>query len=245
VGRYHVSMMDDHDLISRSPKARFSAGNGGATRHHQAAHAVGLQLTTLGIPCIYYGTEQAFDGSERDHNETIQPRGQDGKIPDGDRYVREAMFGATFGAFRTTGCHFFDPDHPTYLRIAAIARVVNRQDRVGMALRRGRQYPREVNFGQGYVPPRQGELVAWSRLLFDQEVVVALNTHGAEPRGASVTVDRALHSPGRRVTVLYRSDWTDAQLKAAPDDQTIEVRDDGGRSVVRIDLPPAGMTILA
>jgi hypothetical protein len=63
-----------------------------------------------------------------------------------------------------------------YLRIAAIARVVQRDDRIGMALRRGRQYARSVKFLSSYEPPRQGEMVAWSRILFDQEVVVALNT---------------------------------------------------------------------
>ena len=31
---------------------------------HQVAHVIGVQLTTPGIPAIYYGTEQAFDGSE-------------------------------------------------------------------------------------------------------------------------------------------------------------------------------------
>ena len=245
LGRYHVSMIDDHDLISRDPKARFSAANGGASRYLQVAHAVGLQLTTLGIPCIYYGTEQAFDGSEADHDLAIEGLGSDGKIPERDRYLREAMFGGTFGAFRTSGCHFFDPDHPTYLRIAALARIVTRRDGVGMTLRRGRQYPREVNFGQGYLPPRQGELVAWSRLLFDQEVVTALNTHGAAGRGGLVTVDRQLHAPGSRFFVLYRSDWTDAQLRALPTDETVDVIDDGGRSAIHIDLAPAGMMVLA
>jgi hypothetical protein len=247
VGRYHVSVLDDHDMISRNPKARFSAGNGTPARFEQAAHAVGMQLTTLGMPCIYYGTEQGFDGSEAYHDTGIEPRGGDGKIPFADRYVREAMFGAGFGAFGTTGCHFFDPDHPTYLRIAAIARVVGARDRTGMALRRGRQYPREVRFlaGVGYQPPRQGELVAWSRVMFDREVVVALNSNGIGARGGDVTVDRTLNPPGRSLTVLYRSDWSDAQLRTPPAGQVVPVTDDNGRSIVRIDLPPAGMAILA
>ncbi len=237
VGRYHVSVLDDHDMIDRNPKRRFSAENTAAARYEQVAHAVGVQLTTLGIPCIYYGTEQAFDGYEGYHGE--------GRIPFWDRYVRESMFGGTFGAFGTAGCHFFDPQHPTYLRIAAIARLVNRGGKVGMALRRGRQYPRDVRFGdEGYVPPRRAELVAWSRVLFDQEVVVVLNTHGAACRGADVTVDRTLHPPGSTMAILYRSDWTDAQLADPPSGLTADVRDDGGRATVRIDLLPAGMAIL-
>lgn len=244
VGRYHVSVLDDHDMINRNPKARFSAGNAAPA---QVAHAVGLQLTTLGIPCIYYGTEQAFDGSEAYHDLSIEGLGSDGKIPDRDRYVRESMFGGTFGAFGTGGCHFFDPSHPTYLRVAAIARVVTGKDRVGMALRRGRQYAREVKVlaHLGYQPPQQGELVAWSRVMFDQEVLVALNTHGGAGRGGHVTVDRGLHPPGSRMRVLYRSDWSDADLRNPPGGQTVAVTDDGGRAVVRIDLPAAGMVILA
>ena len=247
VGRYHVSMIDDHDLIERDPKARFSAGNGAETRYLQVAHAVGLQLTTLGIPCIYYGTEQALDGSEAYHDLAVEGLGDDGKIPFRDRYVREAMFGASFGAFATSGCHFFDPDHPTYLRIAAVARVVTRDDRIGVALRRGRQYAREtkVSSTSPYVPPRRGELVAWSRVLFDQEVLVALNTNGVDARGGWVTVDRALHPPGSQLSVRYRSDWSDGELATPPGNQTAQVTDDGGRSVVRLDLPAAGMVILA
>jgi len=244
VGRYHVSLLDDHDTINRNPKARFSAGNTAAARYEQVAHAIGVQLCTLGIPCIYYGTEQAFDGSEAYHDKDIEALDGDGKVPERDRYIREAMFGGTFGAFGTSSCHFFDTGHPTYLRVAAIARVVTRPDRIGLALRRGRQYPRDVSFLGEYLPPRRGELVAWSRMLFDQEVVVALNTHGAEPRGGKVTVDRALHPPGTKLAVLYRSDWADEDLVSPPPGQTASVIDDGGRSVVRIDLPPAGMTIL-
>jgi glycosidase len=247
VGRYHVSVLDDHDMINRHPKARFAAGNADPARYVQSAHAIGMQLTTLGIPCIYYGSEQAFDGSEAYHDLSIEGAGSDGKIPFRDRYIREAMFGGAFGAFGTSGCDFFDRDHPTYLRIAAIARVVTRRDPTGMALRRGRQYPREVRFlaDGGYQPPRQGEIVAWSRIMFDREVLVVLNTHGGEARGGDVTVDHRLHPPGSTMSVLYRSDWSDAQLRNPPTGETVAVGDDAGRSTVRVDLPAAGMAILA
>ena len=42
-------------------KIRFSAE---AATEHQVVAGVALQLFTLGIPCIYYGTEQAFAGPE-------------------------------------------------------------------------------------------------------------------------------------------------------------------------------------
>jgi hypothetical protein len=82
--------------------------------------------------------------------------------------------------------------------------------------------------------PGRGELVAWSRVLFDQEVLMALNSHGTEGRGAHVTVDAFLHPPASTVAVLYHGVWSDAELHHPPQGQT-----------VRIDLPPGGMAILA
>jgi hypothetical protein len=132
-----------------------------------------------------------------------------------------------------------------YLRIAAIARLRNRRDEIGLCLRRGRQYQRETAVFGGFSWPGRGELVAWSRLLFQQEVVVALNAHGAQGRGAAVTVDRSLHPDGSALQVLYRSDWSDAELRAAPQNETVMVQHAAGRATVRLDLPPAGMMILA
>ena len=154
------------------------------------------------------------------------------------------MFGGTFGAFETKGCHFFDQDHQAYLRIAAIARVRNRNDQIGMALRRGRQYLRETSFlGRPFSIPGSGELVAWSRILFEQEVLVALNTHAEGNRGADITIHSGMHGNGSSMTCLYRSDWSDAELKKPPTSQTVPVKYIDGRATVHINLPPAGMAI--
>jgi glycosidase len=247
VGRYHVSVLDDHDMINRNPKARFCAGNAAATRFAQVAHAVGAQLTTLGIPCIYYGTEQALDGSEAYHDLAIEGLGEDGKIPSA---IATSVRRCSAAASAPSAPAAVTSSISTIRPICAsprFARVVGGRDRTGKALRRGRQYPREVRFlaASGYQPPRQGELIAWSRVMFDREVVVALNTNGAAARGGDVTVDRTINPPGRLLTVLYRSDWSDAELRAPPAGQTVAVTDDNGRSTVRIDLPAAGMMILA
>jgi glycosidase len=243
-GRYHVSILDDHDMVGRPGKHRFASPRTGPNRHLQVAHAIGVLLTTLGIPCIYYGTEQAFDGTEDRHDDQIEPRNRDGSVPFADRYIREAMFGGSFGAMETAGCHFFDRDHPTYLRIAAIAGARSRSDRTGLALRRGRQYLRETSIeGAPFRIPPAGELVGWSRILFDAEALVLLNTHGALPRGAAVTVDASLHADHSRMRVLYHSAWSDDELRNPPD-QTIPVRKSDGRATVTIELPPAGMAIL-
>lgn len=242
-GRYHVSILDDHDMVGREKK-RFLANN--PTRFEQVAHAVGIQLTTLGIPCIYYGTEQAFDGGIQYHNSSVEAPDRDNKTPHEDRYLRESMFGSNFGAFGTTGCHFFNTDHPTYQRIAAIARVVNRDDLIGKALRRGRQYLREVRILEPtFCATRPGEIVAWSRILYQTEVLVVLNSHADQGRGADVTVDATLQPPGSQMTVLYSNAWSPDELACPPASQAIVVQSLDGRAYVRMDLPASGMMILA
>jgi hypothetical protein len=74
---------------------------------------------------------------------------------------------------------------------------------------------------------------------------MALNPHGHEGRGAEVTVDASLHPDNSTMTFLYKSDWSDAELKNPPRDQTLSVQHRDGRAVVQIDLPPSGMAILA
>ena len=163
-GRIHVSILDDHDMSCKSYKERFAANNSSPHRDWQVANAVAIQLLTPGIPCLYYGTEQAFDGNEGYHDYSIEPQ-RFGE----DRYIREDMFGGPFGAFATSGCHFFDTSHPTYRRIAAIARLRQRNDLIGRTLRLGHCYPRETAFsGYPFGLPGAGELFAWSRLLADQ-----------------------------------------------------------------------------
>ncbi len=240
-GRVHVTVLDDHDMACRSRKERFAAHNETPHRAWQSAHAIGTLMTVPGIPCVYYGTEQSLTGSESNHDYAIEPE-RFGE----DRYIRECMFGGPFGAEETTGCHFFNPDHPAYLRIAAIGRLRKAENYVGRTLRMGICYPRETSFcGQPFRLPGAGELFAWSRILADHEVIMALNTHGLESRGAAVTIEAGLHRPGLSLRVLYRADWSDAQLRNPPADETVPVKHSpDGRAYVELDLPAAGMVIL-
>jgi glycosidase len=247
IGRHHVSILDDHDMVCRPHKHRFNWNNQSADPFAQTAHAIGVQLTTPGIPCIYYGTEQAFSGAEFLHDEQLEPRCGNGLIACADRYVRESMFGSTFGAFQTSGCHFFDPSHPTYRRIRTIARLRLRDDAIGTALRTGSLHVRETRIlGSDFNGPRQGEIVAYSRIHEQTAVIVALNTHGTDARGADVTIDATLHPPGSKLRVLYRSDWNDDLLECAESQELTEVQHlPDGRAIIRVDLPPAGMAIYA
>ena len=83
LGDQHVSVLDDHDHVL-GEKIRFSAY---AASETQVAAGVAMQLFTLGIPCIYYGTEQALAGPEDEERKWLP----DWKAS--DRYLREAMFG--------------------------------------------------------------------------------------------------------------------------------------------------------
>jgi glycosidase len=215
LGNRHVSVLDDHDHVF-GEKVRFSSES---SSDHQVAAAVALQFFTLGIPCVYYGTEQAFAGPE------ASERGYLPSWKGSDRYLREAMFGPEhprksgraglgtgaggidtdepgFGPFGTAGRHCFDPQFPTYRRIAAMA-AARRRYRV---LRSGRQYLRPTNFlGRGFAVYGPGELLAWSRLLDDEEAVCVVNTHGTNMRGADVLVDASLNPPGSSFAVVFNS----------------------------------------
>jgi len=242
LGRFVVLVLDDHDMSSRPKKERFSAQGSIPTVYYQMANAVGIELTVPGIPAIYYGTEQAFDGSEEYHDYQVEPR----RFAE-DRYVREAMFGGKFGAFATEGCHFFNPNHPTYLMIAALARIRSAKDRIGKTLRRGLFYPRETSFLDfPFGIHGKGELAAWSMVHLDNEVLMVLNTNGFEGRAAKVTIDGGLHPAGSKMTFVYNNNWSDSELRNPPNDQTVLVEQQpDGRSAVALELPAAGMAILA
>ena len=215
VGERHVSVLDDHDHVF-GEKIRFSAE---ASSEHQVAAGVALQLFTLGIPCVYYGTEQALAGPEPAERRWLP--GWKGS----DRYLREALFGPEhprrpgreglqappagldqhlpgFGAFGTAGHHCFDENHPAYRRIAALAALRGNRP----VLRYGRQYPRPIAFlGRPFAIYGPGEIVAWSRILDDEEAVCILNAHGTEARGADVLIDASLNAPGSSMTVILNT----------------------------------------
>ena len=205
VGRHHVSVLDDHDHVF-GEKARFSTF---APSDHQVVAGTALQLLTLGIPCIYYGSEQAFAGPEASERQWLPCFLSCN--PPSDAYLREAMFGPAaarkpglaglggatdpdlpgFGPFGTAGHHCFDPNLPAFRRIAALTRVRS----AFPGLRVGRQYLRQTSFlGRPFQVYGDGELMAWSRILDDEEVLCVLNPHGTARRGADVVVDAQLNS---------------------------------------------------
>ena len=70
-------------------------------------------------------------------------------------------------------------------------------------MRYGRQYLRPTAFlGRPFNVWGPGEIVAWSRILDDEEALCVLNSHGAESRGADVVVDAELSPAGSLMTVV-------------------------------------------
>ena len=207
-GEYFVTFVDNHDQMAR-PYRRFMHNN---PYPAQVVLAIGYLLTSPGVPCIYYGTEQDFDGGG-----------------DSDAYVRECMFGGTWGAFDSTGHHFFIPNNPTYQAIAEIAALRAREP----ALRYGRLYFREISEnGSDFGHPIDGRCtLAYSRILDSMEILIALNLD-AQPREEYITVDASLNPEGSVVT----------NLLAAGGQFRVEVRN--SRHVLRIPLKGHTMAIL-
>lgn len=208
-GRSHVSVLDDHDHVS-GDKVRFSSD---AASDHQVVAGVAIQLFSLGIPCVYYGTEQAFSGPEKTERDKYLPDYNVGDPPP-DKYLREAMFGPEhprkagsagvggdanamdtsmpgFGPFGTCGAHAFNPDSAAYVRIAHLSRVRQQFP----ILRYGRLYQRQISKYQGpFIDSAAGELIAWSRILDEEEALCVVNGHGNESRDADVLVDANLNA---------------------------------------------------
>jgi glycosidase len=227
-GRHVVTMFDDHDQVGVKHKFRF-CGQGGNS-FNLLTVALGLNLTTTGIPCIYYGTEQAFNGA--DHR-----TGEDDSHS--DVFLRECMFGGPFGSLQSTGRHFFSENHETYRFIKEVCELRRRH----IALRRGRQYLREVsetghNDDFYYPQPIGGQLrwvVAWSRLFADREYLCAVNTDADRPLTVWVTVDHDINPPGRQMTCLLSTE-------EAQKGETVAVQAKHG-SAVQITVPPAGFVV--
>jgi hypothetical protein len=184
--------------------------------------AIALNATTLGIPCLYYGSEQGFDG----HGSN-------------DRYLREAMFGGEFGPFRSRHAHAFDEDNETYRQVSRVLAVRRRLP----ALRRGRQYLRQISGDGtrfGYPQLFGGEMrsvVAWSRLFAGTEALAAINTDPDRPRTAWVTIDDDLHPHGAKMTCLFSTD-------RAQEGQTLDVEPRNGKAV-ELTVPPGGFVLYA
>ena len=141
----------------------------------QVTMGIGCLYALPGFPCIYYGTEQGLHGAGSS-----------------DPAVREALWGIT---------PKFPENSTFYVQLQKLAAV-----RAAVpALRYGRFYFRPVsgdgvNFG---VSPFTAGLLAWSRILNDQEVLIVANTSTTQSVTVDVILDSVLSNPGDQVHILY------------------------------------------
>jgi len=178
-----VTLFDDHDQVRKSDqKARFCAGPSSVIREQNRRlllNVLALNAATLGIHASTTAASKVFDGEGGS-----------------DRYVREAMFGGEFGAFRSCGRHFFDEDSLAYQELSKILKLRKQK----IALRRGRQYLRMIsgdgqNFGYPVVMGgRMLSIVAWSRHFDDQHLLAALSTDPDGRRETWVDLDARVYA---------------------------------------------------
>jgi glycosidase len=140
---------------------------------NQVTLGVACLFSLPGIPCLYYGTEQGLHGAGS------------------DPAVREALWGGPG----------FGQNSAYYQHISQIAAV----RRGSPALRYGRFYFRPISGdGQQFgVSTFLNGTLAFSRILMDQEIVVAANTDPVNPCAVYVIVDITLNNPGDQFRILY------------------------------------------
>jgi glycosidase len=146
----------------------------------QLTLGVGCLFTLQGIPCLYYGTEQGLHGAG-----------------DQDTAVREALWGKP---------NAFDPGQLLYRAMQQLAAV--RRDQP--ALRYGRQYFRPLS-GDGFhfgVSNFPAGVLAFSRILNDQELVVIANSNTQSGFSGEVIVDLSLNPVGSTYEVLFTNKTT-------------------------------------
>ena len=184
IGRYLVGFVDNHDAFWQPGRVAWQAPD------EQVIAAVGYLLCALGTACVYYGTEQGFEG----HG--------------GDNQMREAMFDTA-----NSGVNLLNTDCRIYREIAKIASIM----RSHQPLRFGRMYFRQIS-GDGIhfgYPFGTTYTLAFSRLLYGQEILVAYNV-SSSPRTDRVVVDASIHQQGDTMTFLY-GDNGSVQVEQAPD----------------------------
>ena len=176
-GKYLVTFIDNHDSFWQ-PDGRIAA----TANDLQVIGALGYLLCSLGTPCLYYGTEQGFDG-----------KGD-------DIAMREAMFDKNQPGVNCLNTHAF-----IYQEISKIATVMRNCN----PLRFGRIYYREISGDRTHfgLPFGSTYTLAFSRLLYGQETLVAFNVSG-QPRQDFIIIDSSYHQPGEKLSYLYGNTGT-------------------------------------
>lgn len=198
LGQYLVTFLDNHDQVGHTLKQRF----GHDAAEEQIIAGVGYLLCALGIPCLYYGTEQGFEGSGKE-----------------DHAVRECLFNPAEPTQNALNLQ---------CRIYQSIRQLAELRRDTPALKFGRMYWREISpTGQAFaLPSKPGSLIAFSRILHDAELLVVCNTSPHLTQAGYVVVDTELNRQASGLTFRYGGEG-EAPLRGGQGDpwpRCVEVR---------------------
>jgi glycosidase len=175
--RYFVTFLDNHDAKRRF---YFVEPSDPTAYDDQLTAAVACLYSLQGIPCLYYGTEQKLHGGDGTN----------------DELVREALWGKAPNPPSP-----FDEGDSFYAAIRAVAKLRGKQP----GMRYGRQYFRPIS-GDGLtfaVSNLAPGILAFSRILNDEEIIIVVNTARVSANPIFVIVDATLHSVGTRFGVAF------------------------------------------
>jgi glycosidase len=170
VSGHYVTFIDNHDLCSRFHNAQYP---------DQTKIMLTCLMTIQGIPCIYYGTEQALDGCAPPEDQRRE-------------YVRETLWGKP---------NAFSQQHDLFKLIQKLSSLRNQYP----ALKYGRQYFRTCsNNGIDFNYSAEcGGIIAYSRILNDKEIIVVTNTSTNHQAPVYVLVDKNLNPVRRNWKVIF------------------------------------------
>jgi glycosidase len=155
-----VTFIDNHDVN------RISIQNEGDTGNDvwKLRPALSFLYLATPVPCLYYGTEHAFNQGNHWNGQDASQNGYEGQPFDDADWQRECMFDRGFQPGPAQGNKLTATDAPLYQHIAAL----NAARKAHPALRRG-------SFTERWQSGSAGPY-AFSRILQDQEALVAFNT---------------------------------------------------------------------
>lgn len=174
-GEFLVTFIDNHDQVVEEYKHRI----GFNTEPEQIVAGIGFLLCAIGTPCIYYGTEQGLEGCGR-----------------GDWYIRECMFDP-----EDKSTNILNQQSYIYKHIAAIAQLRQKES----ALKFGRMFLREIS-ADGYhfhLPNCPHCTLAFSRILFDEEILVVYNSSPSDAKEEYILIDDNLNKNRRNMNCIY------------------------------------------
>jgi glycosidase len=180
LGNYLVTFIDNHDqLYSLESKQRFAAD----ASDKQVIAAIGFILCAIGIPCIYYGTEQGFSGKSDTKDYA-------------DSSIRETMF-----SLNVSDINFLNRNCDIYKEISKIAQI----RKSNKTLSFGRMKFRKISEdGKNYsMPDSQQDMLSFSRILFETEVLIMYNSSTERQREIFVELDNGFFIPGKELFCLY------------------------------------------